>query len=111
MNFRKLLFWSHLVVGVVAGLVILTMAVTGILYAYQKQIIGAAERRIANITPPTNDAKPLGLQELAAKVAAALPDERPTGFTLRRDPAEPVVVNLGRERVVLANPYTGAVVG
>lgn len=111
MTFRKILFWFHLVVGVVAGLVILTMAVTGIMYAYQKQIIGAAERRIANIMPPGGDAKPLGLPELAAKVAAALPDERPSGFTLRRDPAEPVVVNLGRERVVLANPYTGAVVG
>jgi uncharacterized iron-regulated membrane protein len=111
MNFRKLLFWSHLVVGVVAGLVIHTMAITGILYAFQRQIIGAAERRIAPITAPANGARPLALPELAAKVAAALPEERPSAFTLRRDPAEPAVVNLGRERVILADPYTGAVVG
>ncbi len=111
MKFRKLIFWAHLVVGVVAGLVILTMAVTGIMYAYQRQIIGAAERSIAKIAPPADGTTRLGLEELAARVATAVPDERPSAFTLRREATEPVLVNLGRERAVLANPYTGAVVG
>lgn len=111
MTIRRSIFWAHLVVGVVAGLVILTMAVTGIMYAYQRQIIGTAERGIAQIQPPKDGARALGLEELATRVAAALPEDRPSGFTLRREAYEPVVVNLGRERVVLANPYTGAVVG
>lgn len=109
--FRKLLFWSHLVIGVVAGLVILTMAGSGLLIAYQKQIVTAAERSIANLPGPEAGAAPLSLGELAKQVSAAVPDERPTGFTVRRDPRDPALVNFGRERVMLANPQTGALIG
>ncbi len=35
---RKILFWSHLVAGVSAGLVILVMSATGVLLAFEKQV-------------------------------------------------------------------------
>jgi uncharacterized iron-regulated membrane protein len=35
---RKIIFWLHLPVGVIAGLVILNMCVTGVLLTYEKQI-------------------------------------------------------------------------
>ena len=41
---RTILFWMHLAVGVVAGLFILNMAVSGILIALRKQITAFAER-------------------------------------------------------------------
>ena len=36
--FRKLVFWSHLVAGCIAGVVILTMSVTGVLLAFERQV-------------------------------------------------------------------------
>jgi uncharacterized iron-regulated membrane protein len=111
MSIRKLFFWAHLVVGVIAGLVILTMAATGILIAYQKQIVGAAERGIANIGTIAPGTQPVSIGEFAKKVGAAFPNERPTAIAIRRDTSSPVVVNLGRERAVLAHPVTGEILG
>ena len=39
MTLRKVLFWCHLAAGVTAGVVILIMSVTGVLLAYEQQII------------------------------------------------------------------------
>ena len=40
---RRFVFWMHLVAGVSAGLVILLMSVTGVILAYEKQIIRWAD--------------------------------------------------------------------
>jgi DNA-binding winged helix-turn-helix (wHTH) protein len=48
---RSLLFWLHLICGVVAGVVILIMSVTGVLLAYQRQITAWADTRGYHITP------------------------------------------------------------
>ena len=36
--FRKVLFWLHLSAGVLAGLIILMMSVTGVLMTYERQL-------------------------------------------------------------------------
>lgn len=41
--FRKILFWSHLGAGVLAGLAILMLAFTGVLLTYERQMIAASE--------------------------------------------------------------------
>ena len=42
---RRVLFWSHLVCGVVAGIVILIMCVTGVALTYQKEMQWWADTR------------------------------------------------------------------
>ncbi|MGC4014970.1 MAG: PepSY domain-containing protein [Luteolibacter sp.] len=49
---RRCLFWAHLATGVVAGLVILILAVTGILMSFETQIIGRAESKIVTAKAP-----------------------------------------------------------
>ena len=44
-NLRPLIFWPHLVAGVLAGAVILIMSVTGVLLTYEKQMIAWADGR------------------------------------------------------------------
>ena len=44
MTFRKVLFWVHLVAGVVAGSVILVMCVTGTLLTFQQSVLRLVER-------------------------------------------------------------------
>ena len=41
--FRATIFWLHLAFGCVAGLVILTMSVTGVLLAFERQINAMAD--------------------------------------------------------------------
>lgn len=38
-KFRQIVFWMHLSAGVVAGLVILLMSVTGVLLTFERQIV------------------------------------------------------------------------
>jgi uncharacterized iron-regulated membrane protein len=109
MTFRKVLFWLHLCTGVVAGTVVLIMAVTGVLLMYEKQITAWADRKY-RVTPPSPSATRLAVETLLSKVR----DYRsvlPSTLTLRSDSAEPAALGFGRESIVYLNPYTGAILG
>ena len=54
MTFRKVLFWLHLVAGVVAGSVILVMCVTGTLLTFQQSVLRVVEREQRFVSPPGN---------------------------------------------------------
>ena len=42
---RPFIFWPHLIAGVTAGAVVFTMSVTGVLLAYERQILAWADRQ------------------------------------------------------------------
>jgi uncharacterized iron-regulated membrane protein len=44
MKLRKVIFWLHLTAGATAGVIILVMSLTGVLLAFERQIIAIAER-------------------------------------------------------------------
>src|SRR5688572_175657 len=111
MTFRKLIFWTHLVVGVVAGLVILIMSVTGVLIAYQRQIVTAAEKSVSVVTVPPAPANALSLAEIGEKLRVTYPKESVTGFTRRSEPNAAILVNFGKEGARFVNPYSGEVTG
>lgn len=106
---RKIIFWLHLVAGVVAGVVILIMSVTGVALAYEKQLIAWADRDLR--VTPTAGATRLPMESLLAKVREAHPTNTPNAVTIRSDAALPVLVSFGREKSVLVNPYSGEVLG
>lgn len=106
---RKILFWTHLVVGIAIGLGVAFMAVTGIMMAFQPQIVAWAEG--ANGAPPTPAAQKLDVETLLTKARELDEKENPTQITLRSDPHAPATVQLGRERRVHLNAYTGAQTG
>jgi uncharacterized iron-regulated membrane protein len=105
---RRCLFWIHLTAGCVAGLVILTMSVTGILLAYRRQIINWGDRGFRVQAAAGVQRLPLG--EL---LTAAQEGQRglPSNITLRADSAAPVAFDFGRERTLFVNPYTGQILG
>ena len=108
---RQIIFWLHLVTGVMAGLVIGVMSVTGVLLAFERQIVAFAERDVRTVQPPASGVPRLDLDILVTKARAAVPEGKLSGVMLRADPTAPVVVNFGRERAVFVNPYSGAVLG
>lgn len=103
---RKILFWIHLCTGVTAGLVILTMSVTGVMLAFEHQVVTWADHGY-RIAPLSSDHR-LSIDALFAKAQEAQ-GSAPTGILLRSDPALPIEFSFGRERTVLANPYTGEI--
>lgn len=107
--FRRVLFWMHLTAGVVAGLVILLMSVTGVLLAYEKQLIRMADGFHAPPAAPGQARLPL--EDVVARAQATRPGPAPATVVLRRGANEPVEVAFGREGSVFVNGYTGEVLG
>src|SRR5688572_10551660 len=105
---RKAFFWVHLSVGVVAGLVILIMSVTGVLLMYQRQITAWADG--ISVQPPAGAAARLPIETLLQKVGE-VEKAAPATVTLNSDPTKAVVFSFGREKTLFADPYTGAILG
>ncbi|HYK05577.1 MAG TPA: PepSY-associated TM helix domain-containing protein [Thermoanaerobaculia bacterium] len=109
MPLRKLFFWLHLTAGVIAGIVIALMSVTGVLLAFERQAIAFAERSLRATAAEAGRA-PLPLSRIvdaASKAAGAAP----SNVVVRADRFAPVTVAFGRERTLFVNPYSGAVLG
>src|SRR5688572_11384797 len=105
MKLRPLIFWPHLIAGVLAGLVILLMSVTGVLLTYERQILAWADSHYRSVAP-TPDAAPLSIDAVVGRLRASHPDLTPTGFTLRSHADAPLTVTAG-QRTIYVDRYTG----
>ncbi len=109
MTFRRVLFWTHLVVGALAGLVVLLMSVTGVILAFEVQLNDWARRDYRAATAPT---APLTADRLLEIAAAEAPEgAAPSSLLLSADPLDPAVVGLGRGRSLYLARASGEVLG
>ena len=105
-NIRKIIFWSHLVVGVATGLVVFVLAATGVLLTYETQILRWAEHRVA----VEAGGAPLDADALA-EAALFETGGQATALVFENDPDAPVTATTGRRGKLLLDPYTGAALG
>jgi uncharacterized iron-regulated membrane protein len=106
---RKVLFWLHLCAGTTAGLIILLMSVTGALLMYERQMVAWADRGYRAATPSPGAAR-VPVETLLAKVRET-ESALPAALLVRSDASAPVEASFGREKTILLDPYTGAVLG
>ncbi len=106
---RQAVFWTHLVVGLVAGLVVLTLCLTGAVLIFEKQIFNWAERD-ARALPPSAAAKRVSPPALIAN-AAKLTDSKVTNIEWFADPKMPVRVYFADRSIALFNSWTGESLG
>jgi uncharacterized iron-regulated membrane protein len=111
MIFRRVLFWMHLAAGLFAGSVVFIMSFTGVILTYEKQMLAWADRKAAAIAAPTAGQTRAPLEDIAARVVAAVPNSTATTITRRQDPQAPVTVAMSNGRTLLVHPYTGALIG
>lgn len=109
MTVRKVLFWIHLVAGLISGLAIGIMCFTGTMLAFEKEITAWSERDARRVFAPAPDAPRLSLDELQRKLRETQPDARPASIVLQNDPAAAVAFSTGRSGGFYVNPYTGEV--
>ena len=88
----------------VAGLIVVWMSFTGVMLAYEKQLLAWFDRGAWRSADAAAPRLPLeALLETAARPNATV--------TIRRDPREPVEVSLGREGSVYLDPGSGRQLG
>jgi uncharacterized iron-regulated membrane protein len=109
MKLRTLIFWPHLTAGLLAGLVIFIMCVTGALLTYERQLIAWSDSHFRSV-PPAEAAARLPVEALIGRLQGARPDLAPTAITIRSEADAPVAFAVP-QRVVYADAYTGAVLG
>jgi len=106
LSFRRFVFWLHLAIGVLAGIVILMMSATGVLLTYERQIVEWAERSYT--VHDDAGAQPLAADEYMHFASSSHPDEDHffVRFLNRRGAAVPVWAG---NHSYLLNPYSGDV--
>jgi uncharacterized iron-regulated membrane protein len=104
--FRKILFWAHLVCGVLAGIVVFTMSLTGVVLTYERQINAWVAQ--GRYLPEAEQGEPLPLEQLLLIQRTAMPDIEATTLVLNKAPGAPVSFRAGRRGGLDLNPYTGA---
>ncbi len=109
MSFRKLFFWLHLSAGLVAGLIIAILCCTGTVLAFEKKIVAWSERDVRRVSPPSAEARPLGLDELLAAFRAARPEARIAHVIVSADPRTAVAIMTTKDASTFyLDPYTAA---
>jgi uncharacterized iron-regulated membrane protein len=109
MKLRSLIFWPHLIAGVLAGVVVLLMCVTGVLLTYERQLIAWADSGHRS-TRPSPDASPMPIADLLERVRHAHPDLTPTTVTVAADAGAAITVVAG-QRTLYVDRFSGRVVG
>lgn len=109
MSLRKVVFWLHLACGLIAGLSIGVMCVTGVALAFEKELIAWAERDARRLEAPGASAVRLPLEELQRRMRETRPDARPNSIVWHNDPKVAVAFSSGRTGNFYANPYTGEI--
>ncbi|MES2623749.1 MAG: PepSY-associated TM helix domain-containing protein [Pseudomonadota bacterium] len=102
---RKTIFWTHLVCGVISGIAVFTMSLTGVLLTYERQINNWVAE--GHYVEAPESASPMPLEELLKLQALAQPDQAATALLITNDPGAPVTFRAGRRGGLSLNPYTG----
>jgi uncharacterized iron-regulated membrane protein len=107
--FRKILFWSHLIAGLITGLFVFLLCLTGAILAFELQLIDYAERD-SRAQPPSPQAPLLPPQALLSK--AAQQSSTPVQFMeWFADPQMPARIVHKDRTVTMLNAYTGDFLG
>jgi uncharacterized iron-regulated membrane protein len=108
---HRIIFWTHLLAGVSAGVVIFSMSLTGFILMYERQLVEYAERDVRKIVAPAANTQRIRLDDLVAKAREENRGAQPTNIVMRNDSAAAIAVGFGRDGATYVNPYTGAVTG
>ena len=109
MTLRTLIFWPHLIAGVVAGAVVLIMSVTGVILTYERQMNAWSDSEFRS-SPPPDGATRLSVEDIVATVRRDHPDIEVGAVTLTSQPDAPVSIAAGRQ-TIYTDAYTGRVLG
>ncbi|OAI56147.1 hypothetical protein AYO49_04795 [Verrucomicrobiaceae bacterium SCGC AG-212-N21] len=105
---RKTIFWLHLSAGLTAGVFIPLMGITGVLLAYERQILAWQDGYEVEVSAGQG-ARPL--EEIVAKVMAAHPGAPLSGIARETGAGELYVFSFGKEKQFFVDPYAGDVLG
>jgi uncharacterized iron-regulated membrane protein len=104
--FRKTLFWAHLISGLLAGLVIFMMSLTGVLITYERQIENWFARA-DYLSADQHQAMAASIDNLIEISKYRNSEFYPDTVIVINHPGAPISLRQGRNNSIQLNPYTG----
>ncbi len=105
---RKVFFWLHLAAGLLAGLIILVMSVTGVLLTYERQLIANSDAHLKSVPQPGTERA--GVEVLARQIMADQPDVAVNSVTIGAELESPVQFGIG-SRTLFVDAWSGQKLG
>ena len=109
MSFRKAVFWTHLVAGVVSALAVVMMSITGVLLTYERQIKEWADQSYYDIE--ADGRTRLTVDELLAVLRQQDPGRRVSAIAIHAGADALPMATEGRSGRTYLDPYTGELLG
>lgn len=103
---RKSLFWLHLGIGVISGLIIGLMALTGAIMAFENEITTAIDSPVSTLTMPAASSQRMSVDDLLSAAKKAQPDVRFTNLEAFAADDQAWILHAGRESSYYLDPYT-----
>lgn len=107
-QWRKAVFWIHLVSGLVTGGVVLIMSVTGILIAFEEEILEWIDHDVSRVSGVGEKSETLAILDLRERLVSSHPDFIPTAVHISSDPERAYAFYAGREGHWYVDPVSGA---
>ena len=105
---RKSFLWLHTWTGLVVGLLLLLVSLTGAVLVFRPSLEWTLDAQRFVVSPGTTR---LSLEELATRARAAHPANELESLRMFGDPASSVWFYFTNKDYVHVNPYTGAILG
>src|SRR5262245_2338601 len=104
MSLRKVLFQTHWIVGITAGIVLALVGATGALLSFEQDIVASLARAGRQVGPAGRTS--LSAAELLTRVAAEQQDKAIVGLSIAREPSTTVRVTFAPRDQRYVDPYT-----
>jgi len=124
---NNIITWLHLWLGLVSGIIVVIVSITGCLFTFQQEISSITRHDIWYVKPPSDHQLALPLSRLQSKAERVLGSEAPLTYTttyaspkrawefMSYVPGDPDALTYGGTikvyKSVFLNPYTGEVTG
>src|SRR4051812_6357658 len=105
---RRSLLTLHQWVGLAAGLFLIVISISGSALVFENEIDRALNRSTSFVAPGP---RPLPIETLIARVAAAYPGDQIGGVRIGEAPDQAYEFSLRSRQGAMVNPYTGDVLG
>lgn len=108
MSFKQYLLQVHRWLGIITGLVVFLVSLSGCIYVFEEELRNTFQSEYLYVQP-NNTRKPV--DELLAHVHAAYPHETITQLRFKEQASAAFIVITQSEKAISLNPYTGNIVG
>lgn len=108
MLFQRFFFQVHLILGLLSGLVVFIVSITGATYAFEEEFRNIIYKDVLFVENQTTR-KPIA--ELIKNAKEEYPKPGIKNIKIKNDPNSSVEIILKNKQSILVNPYTGKVLG